>query len=368
MGRPVPGGVHAVAQRHGAARQPPPTRRRQRRLPQAPGPPTRGRHRPARLPVCPRWSAALARGVEGEAGDASVHRRGKGRVRRRSTVAVQFAATVEVVTGRRLVLFVALSTSRWGPRFRRTMPAEQEPVALSKREREVVRLVALGTTGPRSPTSSDRPRHGAHACAQRDGEGRRTLARPPRRQGAWRRARVALIRERSRDCGIDGAARAARMDSVSPSRVQSRPSFTDQDRSRLRFSFQASSLPQAVKLAAEFGTISADVARTYASPLRPLGRRDWMVVLTTPPMPLTLEVVQLWEEEMLAVEHRWPGCHFLGWTTCRMPRASTGFGEERSGRAGARQRPSQRELVIASLLRCPPDERGGIVHGRAARR
>ena len=40
-----------------------------------------------------------------------------------SRVAVQFAATTEVVTGRRLVLFVALSTSRWGPRFRRgTIP------------------------------------------------------------------------------------------------------------------------------------------------------------------------------------------------------------------------------------------------------
>jgi len=65
-----------------------------------------------------------------------------------STVAVQFAAATEVVTGRQLVLFVALSTSRWGPRFRRTMPREHEPVALSRREREVVRLVALGATGP----------------------------------------------------------------------------------------------------------------------------------------------------------------------------------------------------------------------------
>ncbi len=65
-----------------------------------------------------------------------------------SIVAVQFAATVEVVTGRRLVLFVALSTSRWGRRFRRTMPAEHEPAALTKREREIVRLVALGSTGP----------------------------------------------------------------------------------------------------------------------------------------------------------------------------------------------------------------------------
>jgi PAS domain S-box-containing protein len=63
-------------------------------------------------------------------------------------VAVQWAATTEVVTGRYLVLFVALSTSRWGPRFRRTMPAERESGMLSRREREVVRLVALGSTGP----------------------------------------------------------------------------------------------------------------------------------------------------------------------------------------------------------------------------
>lgn len=62
-------------------------------------------------------------------------------------VAVQWAATVEVVTGRQLVLFVALSTSRWGPRFRRE-PSKRKPEALSNREREVVRLVALGNTGP----------------------------------------------------------------------------------------------------------------------------------------------------------------------------------------------------------------------------
>jgi PAS domain S-box-containing protein len=63
-------------------------------------------------------------------------------------VAVQWAATTEVVTGRRLVLFVALNTSRWGPRFRRDVPSKSEPHALSAREREVVRLVALGNTGP----------------------------------------------------------------------------------------------------------------------------------------------------------------------------------------------------------------------------
>jgi len=65
-----------------------------------------------------------------------------------SAVNVQWAATVEVVTGHRLVLFVALNTSRWGPRFRRAETGEQEPEALSEREREIVRLVALGSSGP----------------------------------------------------------------------------------------------------------------------------------------------------------------------------------------------------------------------------
>jgi PAS domain S-box-containing protein len=63
-------------------------------------------------------------------------------------VAVQWGATVEVVTGRQLVLAVALSTSRWGSRFRRTLSVEPTPGSLSLREREVVRLVALGNTGP----------------------------------------------------------------------------------------------------------------------------------------------------------------------------------------------------------------------------
>jgi PAS domain S-box-containing protein len=63
-------------------------------------------------------------------------------------VAVQWGATAEIVTGRRLVLFVALSTSRWGSRFRREPPPEPVGTGLSAREREVVRLVALGASGP----------------------------------------------------------------------------------------------------------------------------------------------------------------------------------------------------------------------------
>lgn len=63
-------------------------------------------------------------------------------------VAVQWAATTEVVTGRYLVLFVALATSRWGVRFRRTEPPQPAPGALSARELEIIRMVAFGSTGP----------------------------------------------------------------------------------------------------------------------------------------------------------------------------------------------------------------------------
>ena len=63
-------------------------------------------------------------------------------------VAIQWAATAEAVDGRRLVLVVALHTSRWGARFRRTPDAGTDGKALTGREREVIGLVALGQTGP----------------------------------------------------------------------------------------------------------------------------------------------------------------------------------------------------------------------------
>jgi PAS domain S-box-containing protein len=65
-----------------------------------------------------------------------------------SQVAVQWGADVETVTGRRLVLMVALSTSRWGRRFRRAASPEPEARGLSEREREIVRHVAHGSSGP----------------------------------------------------------------------------------------------------------------------------------------------------------------------------------------------------------------------------
>jgi len=64
-----------------------------------------------------------------------------------SHIGVQFAAAVEVATGRRLVLYVALSTSRWGASFRRSVEIDRDG-DLSPRELEIVRLIAHGETGP----------------------------------------------------------------------------------------------------------------------------------------------------------------------------------------------------------------------------
>jgi PAS domain S-box-containing protein len=76
---------------------------------------------------------------------------GKGQLRRAdgTKVRVEFAATVESMTGRRLILFVALSTSVWGGRLRRADTSSGGSLrGLTKRERTIVRLIALGRTGP----------------------------------------------------------------------------------------------------------------------------------------------------------------------------------------------------------------------------
>jgi PAS domain S-box-containing protein len=86
------------------------------------------------------WAAALAR--RRFTGDAGMLRADG------STVHVQWGATTEVITGRSLVVVAALSVSA---RARGTREAAQPPpgnVALSDRQREIVRLVALGRTGP----------------------------------------------------------------------------------------------------------------------------------------------------------------------------------------------------------------------------
>lgn len=64
-----------------------------------------------------------------------------------TSVSVQWAAHPVRATGHRLVLFVALSTSRWGTHFRRDVARDGTATALSRREREIVDLVALGYSG-----------------------------------------------------------------------------------------------------------------------------------------------------------------------------------------------------------------------------
>lgn len=86
------------------------------------------------------WRAAVAQ--RRFTGTATLRHTDGGRV------TVQWGATTETVTGRRLVLVVALGSSRWGMRFRRTPDPQTAATALSPREREIVRHVAMGATGP----------------------------------------------------------------------------------------------------------------------------------------------------------------------------------------------------------------------------
>src|SRR4051812_18318743 len=65
-----------------------------------------------------------------------------------SGMRVQFGVHPETVTGQRLVLFVALSVSRWGRHFRRSEEGGDSLGELSQREREVLGMVALGATSP----------------------------------------------------------------------------------------------------------------------------------------------------------------------------------------------------------------------------
>jgi PAS domain S-box-containing protein len=60
----------------------------------------------------------------------------------------QWGAHPAGAAGHRIVLLVMLPRSRWGGRFRRALPDEEDATALSERELEVVRLVALGRTSP----------------------------------------------------------------------------------------------------------------------------------------------------------------------------------------------------------------------------
>ena len=89
------------------------------------------------------------RGVGRHDGDGQVHRGdGPGARERQPGSRCSGARASRSSPAARLVLFVVLSTSRWGQRFRRAVPPEAEPRALTPREREIVLLVAHGRSGP----------------------------------------------------------------------------------------------------------------------------------------------------------------------------------------------------------------------------
>lgn len=87
-----------------------------------------------------RWHAALA------------HRQFTGMIELRradgSLVTVEFAGHPEVVTGQQLVLFVALRVARGGRVLHAGSPAAEAHPELSPRELDVVKLLALGYSGP----------------------------------------------------------------------------------------------------------------------------------------------------------------------------------------------------------------------------
>jgi len=84
------------------------------------------------------WRRELAQGQF--AGQADLVRSDGG------TVTVQFAGHTEVVTGKSLVLFVVLETSRRRRRLPDVPPEPAGPNALTTRELEIVRMIAHGGT------------------------------------------------------------------------------------------------------------------------------------------------------------------------------------------------------------------------------
>lgn len=139
------------------------------------------------------------------------------------------------------------------------------------------------------------------------------------------------------------------------------PSDDDIERAQLRCSFQLPTLRRAAALAVELRPMGVGAPRLQAVP--PWDRHDWIVTLTTPEIPLTVGLLSAWEEQMVAIEQAWPGCRFLGWRTLRRPHPSGA--EAARGRSRGEQpshsepheppraASSQRQLVIASLLRSP---------------
>jgi DNA-binding CsgD family transcriptional regulator len=109
---------------------------------------------------------------------------------------VEFAGHPEIVTGKRLVLVVILHADRSGSFRRVGGAASTAPRTLSRRELDVVRLVALGFSGPEigeelQVTHNTVPTHIRNAMSKTDSRSRAELVAKALANGtAWPEARA----------------------------------------------------------------------------------------------------------------------------------------------------------------------------------
>jgi hypothetical protein len=128
----------------------------------------------------------------------------------------------------------------------------------------------------------------------------------------------------------------------------------------------------AASVAQELERLTGRPAKIH--PLQPLSSglrgsnisQTFSVEVTTPPLPLNLTAVHMWERKMLSLEYRRPGSRFLGWTTQDLPDVSARqlrlVAEEPSVDVRA---PSQRDLVAESVLRRPRASLPRSLRGRS---
>jgi hypothetical protein len=91
-------------------------------------------------------------------------------------------------------------------------------------------------------------------------------------------------------------------------------------RVRLSCSFHAPTFQRATALAADLRRVDAQTPRIRRVNTMPASRREWVVTITTPEIPLSVRVLRRREAELLEIQESWPGCRFLGWRTLGIER------------------------------------------------
>ena len=238
-----------------------------------------------------------------------------------STVHVEWGATTEVITGRSLVVVAALSVSARARGVREAAQPAPGNAVLSYRQREIVRLVALGQTGPeiadelqithntvrthlRNAMNRMGARSRAHLVAKALAEGH-AVAQGDHATVVWTgHVAVATVR------------RVTEIGSPYPEATGPQ---------RVCFSFEAGTLREAVD--------AADLVRhlgVWGVRVRPTcrlaGSCRWRILVTSAPLGATR--IAALEEEMQGIARRASGIRFTGWLfVCRR-------GEPKAGGVG----------------------------------